>query len=306
MARKNRWAAIDVGSNAIRMMVADYTPLGFQVRKKFRIAIRLGSDVFAQQRISGKNLKAAARAFRRFSVLTKKMGASRVRAVATSAVREAKNGSAFVELMHRKSNIRVEIIDGLEEGKLIFTAVAHEVHLENHGCLLLDIGGGSVELSICEEGKLIATKSFPFGTVRTLSALKKRNLDENSVQTLIGEYLKPMTDFLSSHAGKRPTELAIGTGGNIEALGKLRSQLLGKSAKTQITLTELEELIARLRALTVKERIEKIGLRADRADVIVPAALLVEAVLRHLGVPRLLIPFVGVRDGILWSLARAD
>lgn len=300
--RKNRWAAIDIGSNAIRMMIADYTPLGFQVIKRYRIPIRLGADVFQDGKISGKNLKAAARAFEKFAKLSRKMGVSRMKAVGTSALREAKNRAAFVELMHRKSKIRVHVIDGIEEAQLIYAAIRQQVDLENHRCLLIDIGGGSVELTISQNGIMKDTCSFPFGTVRTLNLLKKRQLNESSINLVIGEYLKPISQFLDKHSSGS-FEFLVGSGGNLEALGKLKAQILKKSSPSSLNQNDLNQIIEKLRKMTIKERIEKLQMRPDRADVIIPATLIVQAVQRQAETSRLIIPYVGLRDGILWSMA---
>jgi exopolyphosphatase / guanosine-5'-triphosphate,3'-diphosphate pyrophosphatase len=301
--KKNRWAAIDIGSNAIRMMIADYTPFGLKTVKKYRIPIRLGADVFSEGRITGKNLRASARAFEKFKRINLKLGVQKIRAVGTSALREAKNKTAFVEFMRRKANIKVEVIDGIEEAQLIFQAIRQQVDLENHNCLLIDIGGGSVELTICQNGLLTATQSFPFGTVRTLNLLKKRALNEENINLVIGEYIKAIADFINSNHVQN-LEFAVGTGGNLEALGKLKIQLLKKSSSSSINQAEISQIIEKLRKMSVKDRIEKLKMRPDRADVIIPAILVAQAVLRQSELQCLIIPYVGLRDGILWSFAK--
>ena len=301
--KKNRWAAIDIGSNAIRMIVADYTPLGFKTIKKYRIPIRLGADVFSDGKISPSNFKASARAFERFHQVTDELGVTRLRAVGTSALREAKNKNSFIEHMRTKTDTRIEVIDGVEEARLIHEAIRQEVDLENHRCLLVDIGGGSVELTVSQKGMMIATSSFPFGTVRTLNLLKKRSLSEEGINLVIGEYVRPIADFLHQYATDR-LEFAVGTGGNLEALGRLKSQLLKKSSRTSLNQEELSLIIAKLKRMSIKDRIEKLDMRSDRADVIIPAAMVIQAVLRQANINRLVIPHVGLRDGILWSFAR--
>jgi exopolyphosphatase/guanosine-5'-triphosphate,3'-diphosphate pyrophosphatase len=298
-------AAIDIGSNAIRLMLAEYSPLGLKPIQKYRVPIRLGGDVFEKGKISGKNLKASARAFRKFRQLMIKAKISQWRAVGTSALREAKNGKSFVELMRRKSGIEIEIIDGVEEAKLIHLGIKKEIHLDTHHCLLIDIGGGSIELTFSDLGMLSATQSFPFGTVRTLDRLKKKRLGEDQLRVVIGDYVQPMSHYISSHNPGKKLDFAVGTGGNLEAIGRLKSVMLKKSSRTSITMDELSQMIEKLSRMTIKERMEKLKLRPDRADVILPAALIAQSAMRLAGIERLLIPYVGLKDGILWSLVGA-
>lgn len=297
-----RLAAIDIGSNAIRMVIAENTAKGLLAVKKYRFPIRLGADVFESGRISAKNLKESARTFETFKEVATRFNVKRIRAVGTSALREASNREAFVELIRRKSNIKIEVIDGVLEAKLIYMAVRQEVRLEKNQTVLIDIGGGSVEVTFSDEGKLTATKSFPFGTVRTLEILRKRKLDENQVNLVIGDFIKPLSQFLHANAPTKRIDFGVGTGGNLETLGKLKPLLLGKNSKSELTDQELEEIIHKLRKMSIKERITRLEMRPDRADVIVPAALVVQAILRQASIHRLLIPQVGLKDGLLLSM----
>lgn len=297
-----RLAAIDIGSNAIRMIIAEVSSKGLVPLKKYRFPIRLGADVFESGRISSRNLKESARTFKKFKTVTEKFEVKRLRAVGTSALREASNGQAFVELIRRKSSIPIEIIDGTMEAKLIHRAVRSEVRLENHQCLLIDIGGGSVEVTFSDRGRIGATKSFPFGTVRTLEMLKKRQLDESQINLVIGDFIRPLSQFIHSHAPGKKIDFAVGTGGNLETLGKLKPLLLGKNSKTEMTDGELEAVIQKLRKMPIRDRIAKLAMRPDRADVIVPAALVVQAILRQASVHQLIIPAVGLKDALLLSL----
>lgn len=303
MILRERVAAIDIGSNAIRMVIAEYTPMGFKPLKRFRIPIRLGADVFEKGRISPKNIKESARTFRKFKSLADKFGVKTIRAVGTSALRESKNREAYVELIRRKSSINIEIIQGDLEAHLIHLAIAEEVHLDGHRTLAIDIGGGSVELTFAQDGKMISTLSFPFGTVRTLDLMKKRGLGEDKLGLVIGEYMPALAKFIHKDINAGKIEFAIGTGGNLERISKLKAQLLKKDYVREVTLAELDEIVNRLKKLTYKERMEKLDMRADRADVILPAAFLVQAVMRQASVDKLIVPGVGLKDGILWSIA---
>ncbi len=229
-----------------------------------------------------------------------KMDVQNVRAVGTSALREAKNQTSFVELVRRKSGLKVEVIDGILEAELIHLAVKKEVHLENHRCLLIDVGGGSVELTLTDKSKILTTSSFPMGTVRTLEALKKRNLTENQLGLVMADYLPMISQFLNNRT--QSVEFAVGTGGNIEAFGKLKSILLKKDSRNFLLRDELDEIVQKVSTMTLKNRIEKLKLRPDRADVILPGLYLVQSCMKLAGVEQLYIPYVGLKDGLLWSL----
>ncbi len=303
---KIRLAAIDIGSNAIRMVLAEHDENGLKLLKKFRFPIRLGADVFDSGEISKKNLKESARTFQTFAQLAKKFRVTRVRAVGTSALREAKNRMAFIKLMQSKSDIQIELIDGVEEARLIHTAVKAEVLLDQQNALLIDVGGGSVELTFSDHGSMTATQSFPFGTVRTLQLLKKKKLSESDMALVIGEYLNPLTQFIHSHSPQNDLSCAIGTGGNIEALGKLQPKLLKSNNQSLIYLNDLNLMVQKLTALTYKERIEKLDMRPDRADVIIPASLIVQTCMRQAQIKKLIVPHVGLKEGVLLSLANDD
>ncbi len=296
-------AAIDIGSNAIRMIIAEHSLHNLKVLKKFRFPIRLGADVFANGQISPKNLKLSARTFKKFKNLTEKYHVSGIRAVGTSALRESKNQKAFVELIRRKSNINIEVIDGVEEARLIHQAVRRQVDLDTHQALLIDIGGGSVELTFSDKGMMTATHSFPFGTVRTIEMMKKRKLSEFQLPVVIGDFLKPLTHFLQTNSPANKPEFAIGTGGNLETLGKLKPLLLKGASRTFLTLAELDLIILKLQKMSMKTRIEQLKLRPDRADVIIPAALVAQTVMRQSGIHKIIIPHVGLKDGLVVQLA---
>lgn len=301
---KKKIAAIDIGSNAIRMVVAEVDKNRFRLLKKYRFPIRLGADVFEHGKIKGKNLKTAARTFKQFNELARKNNIYAIRAVGTSALREASNRAAFVELIHRKSQIEVEIIDGVEEARLIYLAIQKAVPIEQSNCLLIDVGGGSVELTFSENGMMTATQSFPFGTVRTLQSLKKKNQNEKDLPKMILKYLESLLHFIQSHKIERPIGFAIGTGGNLETLGKLKETLLKKGDRSLLTLEELDEIVEILQKMSIKDRIDKLKLRPDRADVILPAAMTVQSVLHSAQLQKMIIPHVGLKDGLLWSMLK--
>lgn len=296
-------SAIDIGSNAMRMIVGEVHDQQLFIVKKWRAPVRLGKDVFKSGVISPQTIEKATDSFKQFAKINKRYGVRECRVVATSAVREASNRDQFTSLVLKKSGFRIEVIDGIEEARLIHTAVQREVDLSKKRLLLIDVGGGSVEITFSENGMMSATQSFPMGTVRLLQNLAHRQLNEKSLKVILGEFIAPLSHYLESHVGHAPVELAVGTGGNLDCMGRLKVQLLHRSPPTLVSLTELVEIGDQLESYTIKERVEKLDLRPDRADVIVPAVLLVKTILRQAGVEKLLIPGVGLRDGLLWSLA---
>jgi exopolyphosphatase/guanosine-5'-triphosphate,3'-diphosphate pyrophosphatase len=299
-----RVSAIDIGSNAIRMMVADIHPetQKIEVLKRYRAAVRLGHDVFTQGLITAESIEFAKATFHAYSHTNKELGVTMCRAVATSACREAKNRDQFVKEIKKSSGIDIEVIDGTVEGKLIHLAVTRELELEGRKTMLIDVGGGSVEVTFSKGSEMLSTKSFPMGTVRMLETLTKRNLNESHLNILMGEFLEDLGGHIYKNVDHDPVHFAIGTGGNLEALGKMKVQLLQKNPHTFLTLAELTEIIERLRPIKLKDRIEVLKMRKDRADVIVPAAVLVQTIMRQAETEKILIPSVGLRDGLIYSM----
>jgi exopolyphosphatase/guanosine-5'-triphosphate,3'-diphosphate pyrophosphatase len=298
-----KFSAIDIGSNAIRMIVGETQDSEIKILKKFRAPVRLGHDVFLNGQISQKTLNEAKEAFQKFSQTNRKYKVTRCRAVATSAVREAQNKEAFVKSIFASSKINIEVIDGVEEARLVHNAIRKEIDLDKKRILSIDVGGGSVEITFSENGMMSATESFPMGTVRILDQMAKRRLSEKQLNVIMGEFVNPLTNYLDSHIGNGPLHFAVGTGGNLECMAQLKGKILKKNPTTYVNIKELGEIAEKLKSLSYKDRMEKLELRPDRADVILPATLLVQTVLRQARVEKIIIPNVGLRDGLLWSTA---
>jgi exopolyphosphatase/guanosine-5'-triphosphate,3'-diphosphate pyrophosphatase len=302
-----KFSAIDIGSNAIRMIVGELQGSKpnqeMKLIKKLRAPLRLGKDVFMNGIISDKTLLEAQETFRKFAKTNREFKVKRCRAVATSAVREAKNKDVFVKSVFAASKIQVEVIDGVEEARLVHNAIRSQVDLDSKRILSIDVGGGSVEITFSEKGMMSATESFPMGTVRILDQMNRRKISESQINIIMGEFVAPLTNYLDSHIGTGPLHFGVGTGGNLECMAQLKNKILKKTPTTYITLKELHEIAEKLKSMTYKERMEKLGLRPDRADVILPATLLVLTILRQAHVEKIIIPNVGLRDGLLWSTA---
>ena len=299
-------AAIDIGSNAIRLVIGEFDSEARSLRllRKLREPVRLGKDVFATGSISDKTTKEAIAVFTKFKNLIEAYSVKTSKAVATSALREATNQDAFVKKIKAESGITISVIDGLEEARLIHEAVASQINLNDKMAVLLDIGGGSVEITVSQNAKVKATQSFELGTVRILQKMDELKLKEKNLKVWIDGQMPPVFEFIDKHTKNAPIDMCVGTGGNIEFLGKMRVQLLDKDSTFALKPKELQEIMNVLFSFSYKERVEKLGMRPDRADVIVPASMVVLSVLEHIGTQRLLIPAVGLKDGILVDLLR--
>jgi exopolyphosphatase/guanosine-5'-triphosphate,3'-diphosphate pyrophosphatase len=293
-------AAIDVGSNAIRLAIATVDAAGhYQIVHNAREPVRLGHDVFATGRLTDATMKAALEAFRRFREQLSKYSVTRFKTVATSALREAENGEAFAALVAKRYRIGISIIGPEEEARLVHLAVRERVHLNGKMALLVDIGGGSVEISLGNKSGIISTRSYAMGSVRLLRILDQRRLNGSRFNQLVNRYVDVTKRRLKTELGGQKIEMCIGTGGSIESIGEIRRTLFNKHSSSKISVTELASIARRLQGLSVEERVRRFHLRPDRADVISPAAVVLQKILQQAGVREILIPGVGVKDGLL-------
>jgi exopolyphosphatase/guanosine-5'-triphosphate,3'-diphosphate pyrophosphatase len=293
-------ASIDVGSNAMRLAIAqvDHNK-SLNLIETDREPIRLGTDVFTRGKISKKKLNQAIEAFLRFqkSIISNK--AMITRTVGTSALREATNQIQFVNEIAKSTEIEIEIISSEEEARLIHLAVTSKLDLNKKMAILVDIGGGSIEISFATSRKIITSQTLPLGTVRLLNLIKQEENSEFILNKLVNEYVSNAFKELKKIINGRNIDLCIGTGGNLEALGKLGAELYSRKENDSLTLKELDEISERLLSLTYKERMEKLGLRPDRADVIIPATMVLRSILYNSGLIKILIPHVGLKEGVL-------
>jgi exopolyphosphatase/guanosine-5'-triphosphate,3'-diphosphate pyrophosphatase len=297
-------AAIDAGSNGMRLAVAGMEDDG-SVREieNIREPVRLGADAFATGQLSDTTIDAAVAAFERFQGLIKEHGATHVRAVATSAAREASNSRTLVARIRKATNIRLEIIDGLEEAQLVFAGVASAVDLTHRSAMLIDMGGGSVELTIARNGLALGCETLALGAVRLLAQMKELGKSESDADDLIAPFRGAVSGLVKAEIKDEKPDICIGTGGNLECLGRLRGPLLGKEKLGKVKLADLDVMIDKLLAMTPAQRIEKLGLRPDRADVVAIAAIVLRMVMQDAGVARTLTPGVGLNQGLLRQIA---
>lgn len=302
--RVYRIAAIDLGSNAVRMAVAEaYSPYFFVPLKGTRKPLRLGENVFSDGKITYRKMRQAAKYFRRFRDTLDKYKVDYHFAVGTSALRDAKNRDELIELIKNDCNITLNVIDGSVEADLIYKAITNTVDFEDKSTLLLDIGGGSIELTYVEHGKRKASTSLQIGTVRTLELMKRQGVREWEVDQFMETYREEVRKFITKKTPGRGIEMMVGTGGNIERFAKLRSYFKQTREDNFLDRASLEHIRMVLGALTTDERMHHFRLKPDRADVIIPAGAILSMVMEEAGCNNMHVPRVGLRDGVLYQMS---
>ncbi len=287
---KETLAAIDIGSNAIRLVinyVDNSSKVTFKKAAFLRVPIRLGEDVFTAGEITPEKRQRLCDAMVAFSHVMKSYKVTHFRACATSAMREAKNGAEVVEFIRQESGIQIEIISGQEEATTIFEAGDVAGLMDNReSYIYVDVGGGSTEVTIYSNNKRATSESFRIGTVRTISdAVDKR--EPKRFKKWLEEVALPF----------HPTAI-IGSGGNINKVHKL----LLKKDKEPIKYIELKLLYNQINDMSYDERLRNMGLNTYRADVITPAMKLFLTVGKTCKVDQILVPKVGLADGIIHHL----
>ncbi len=284
-------ASIDIGSNAIRLLICNIVEdknkkISYKKISLTRLPIRLGADVFTKQKISDKAQKRLIHGMKAYRYLMKVHGVTQYRACATSAFRDAQNGADVIKKVWEKSGIKIDLISGEEEARIIYSSHIEKLLKENTNILYVDVGGGSTELSLFINKNLEASKSFQIGTVRLL---------QNSVPQ---KTWQEMQSWLLSVAKKRSIDYIVGSGGNINKLVKISNDL-NKKVSSEIMITDLDKILKKLKSLTYDERISEMGLNPDRADVIVPATEIFMSLLQWGNIPKVLVPKFGLSDGLI-------
>jgi exopolyphosphatase/guanosine-5'-triphosphate,3'-diphosphate pyrophosphatase len=297
-------AAIDAGSNALRLSVARaYSALDIEPLHNERYSLRLGEGVFLRPRFTEEVFKKAAKAFRHFRELMDEFGVTRYRAVATSATREARNRQAFVHTIKRRAGIKLEVISAAEESRLGREAVLAALGPEAQPRCIVDLGGGSLEVSILREHTVEQSAQLQVGTVRLMTTLNLPGVIRPVQAEQVRRYVRAL---LESKLAPRPNlveSIAVAIGGNAETLANIAP---GPRQHGLPTL-ELSLLRARLPDILerdVRERMKTYGVRRDRADVVAIAAIIFVTLGRYLNLRTFAIPGVGVREGLLQEIAR--
>lgn len=298
-----RIAAIDAGSNAIRFVAADFCgPASWEVVHRVREPVRLGHGVFTDGRLDDRTMDEAVQAFRSFRRHIDLLGVERFRAVATSATREAANRDLFLERIRAETGIGLEPISGAEEARLVHLAVRSLVDLSRGRWILVDLGGGSVEISLVDDSGILWSESYQVGTVRLLETLAAARGCHDSLRQWVRNRMAALT-IPPPHAYPGPTTFAA-TGGNIEAIARLALSYVDRSEPALLPLNRVDAVIQLLSAMTIRERIDELRLRPDRADVILPAALVYRYFAKLVQAERIVVPSVGVKEGVLLDVAR--
>lgn len=293
MLEIKKYGAIDIGSNAIRLLVSNVvirknSDPQFKKSSLVRVPIRLGADAFVKGEISEANIQRMIDAMKAFKLLMDVHHVEKFKACATSAMREAKNGKEVVAQIAKETGISIDIIGGKEEAAIISFTDLNTLIEGDNSYLYVDVGGGSTEFTIFSGGKIITSKSFKMGTVRLLNNKKSQNkiIFEN-----VEKWIKKNTKDL-----KRVS--LIGSGGNINKLFKMSGRTEGKP----ISYIYLNAQYQFLKQMSYQDRISELSLNPDRADVIIPATKIYLSAMKWSGARKIYVPKIGLADGIIKSL----
>jgi len=286
-----KYGAIDIGSNAVRLLIAiiieeDGKPVRFKKSSLVRVPIRLGADVFIHNTISNENKKRLKDTMMAFKLLMKSHKVELYKACATSAMREANNGVEIANEIFEQSKIQIDIIDGDEEAAIIAETDLHEYINNDRNYVYVDVGGGSTEFSIIHNGKKVTSKSFRIGTVRLLNDTVKR------------ETWLELESWIKTNTEKYDKVDVIGSGGNINKIFKISGKTIGKP----LTYFYLSSYYQTLKSYSYEERITELDLNQDRADVIIPAMQIYLSAMKWSKAKHIYVPKIGLSDGIIKSL----
>ncbi len=286
-----KYAAIDIGSNAMRLLVANVIEevgkeTHFSKNALVRVPIRLGQDAFTVGEISQENIERMVDAMKAYKLLMKVHKVEKYAALATSAMREAYNGKEVVEIIREQANINIDIIDGKTEAAIIASTDLHYLLATDKAYLYVDVGGGSTEFSFFADGKQIASRSFKIGTVRLLNEMVNE-----VVWHEIEKWIKTVTQDFENVS-------MIGSGGNINRLFKMS----GKLQEKPLSYMYMNSQYAYLNSLSYEQRMQVLDLNPDRADVIVLATRIYLNAMKWSGARNIYVPKIGLSDGIVKAM----
>lgn len=291
MLKIQKYAAIDIGSNAVRLLISNIIeqegePVIFKKNSLVRVPIRLGGDVFLKGEISEYNQERMVDTMKAFSLLIKSHGVARYKACATSAMREARNSGPLSAKVFETSGINIDIIDGEEEAAIIAATDLNSYINPDRTYLYVDVGGGSTEFSIIHNGVKVKSKSFSIGTVRLLNDIVK------------SETWQEVELWIKENTYQYEKIALIGSGGNINKIFKIS----GKNINKPLTYFYLTSYYKMLQNYSYEERIAKLNLNQDRADVIIPATRIYLSAMKWSGAKDIYVPKIGLSDGIIKSM----
>jgi exopolyphosphatase/guanosine-5'-triphosphate,3'-diphosphate pyrophosphatase len=286
-----KYAAIDIGSNAMRLLVSNIIeekgmPTHFTKNALVRLPIRLGQDSFTVGDISDENIDRMVDAMKAYQLLMKVHKVEKYRAVATSAMREATNSAEVIRIIKEKSGIEIKIIDGKTEAAIIASTDLHHLLKIENTYLYVDVGGGSTEFSLFSNNEVIASKSFKIGTVRLLNEM---------VNEVVWHEIE---HWIKSHTIDFENVILIGSGGNINKLFKMS----GKQQDKPLTYMYVNKRFNFLSSLSYEQRVSELDLNPDRADVIVLATKIYLNAMKWSGAKHIYVPKIGLSDGIIKAM----
>ena len=268
-----------------------------------RQPVRLGRDVFSHGRLSPEIIERSVEAFQEFSRTIRHYEVDQTAAVATSAVREAANGRELTGRVRDETDIEIDVISGIQEARLVHLAVSQKLDMERGEALLVDIGGGSVEVVLTSDGLLIDSKSYDVGTVRMLQVLSDKRRGKDRFAQVVEEVCGDVRDWVTGIVGHNLIGRMVGTGGNVEAIGDLTGRRAGKKAMSYANIKDIDRTRSTLEDLSVRRRRKELRLKLDRADVIYPATVVLQSIMSVVWTSTLIIPRVGLREGLLADIA---
>ncbi len=286
-----KYAAIDIGSNAMRLLITNVVEqfgkeTQFNKNALIRVPIRLGQDAFTVGEITEENIDRMVDAMKAFKLLMKVYKVEKYMACATSAMREAYNGKEVCEIIKKKADVKIDIIDGRKEAAIIASSDLHHFIKTEETYLYVDVGGGSTEFSLFTNGKMTASKSFKNGTVRLLNSM---------VNQIVWE---EMEKWIKTNTKEYDNITLIGSGGNINKIFKLSEKALDSPLSYMYLNTQFQ----RLNALTYEQRIAELALNTDRADVIIPALSIYLKAMKWSKATKIYVPKIGLSDGIVKAM----
>ncbi|MCL6266412.1 Ppx/GppA phosphatase family protein [Flagellimonas myxillae] len=286
-----KFAAIDIGSNAVRLLVNNVIehedkPPSFKKSALIRVPVRLGEDAFTKGAISETSLQRLIQTMQSFELLMQVYGVEKYMATATSALREANNGQEVVDRILQESGIGIEIIDGKREAEIIASTDLQELIKKDRSYLYVDVGGGSTEFTVFSKGVLKASKSFRIGTVRILKGLVTEQVWDD------------VQDWIRGNLQEDAKVEIIGSGGNINKLHKMSGRKVGQP----LSYIWLNAQYHFLNSMDYEDRVSELGLNQDRADVIIPAAKIFLSAAKWSGAKKIHVPKIGLADGMIKTL----
>ncbi|WP_237275220.1 Ppx/GppA phosphatase family protein [Tenacibaculum ovolyticum] len=293
MLKIKKYGAIDIGSNAVRLLVANVIEEKnkepqFKKSSLVRVPIRLGADAFVSGIISEENINRMIDAMEAFKLLMKVHGVEKYKACATSAMREAENGDKVIDTIFKKTGVEIDIIDGKKEAAIIFSTDLNQLLQSDSTYLYVDVGGGSTEFTLFSKGRIVKSKSFKIGTVRLINNKKTENK----------AIFKEVQEWIEENTKNYKRISLIGSGGNINKIFKMSGRDMGKP----ISYIYLNAQYQFLKKMSYKDRISELSLNPDRADVIVPATKIYLSAMKWSGARKIFVPKIGLSDGIIKSL----